>query len=278
MTPKRVLFVSPSPRKRARAAVRVVKKRRVKVMRRSSKKKSTMKSRLRLSGMTSFGRPEAKQVLTLDQEVTNLSTRTWGAVNLMQVPITAAGGNMNSRAGREAHVSGILHKVTWRNLTETLLKVYEFWIIPLQYDSTTINDAALQDDFFTVHGQANDNDRAWTAVLASQLYDEPINSNKFIVVKKRVTKLAPSTGSAVSAYGTLSCMKSFKSYIPINRKYTYGHVGDGESAVNTLQPPVFYITFTIDQLTASSTAVRAAACQREIHMVTYFRDGESGMK
>lgn len=282
MTPKRVLFVTPSPRKRARVSS-VVKKNRVRMIRpkfKKSSKKVSIKRRLKKTGISSFGRPESKQVMTLDQDVVSIGTRTWGAVNLMQISQIAAGAipQMNTRIGREVSVAGILHKVTWRNNTDKVLKVYEYWVIPLQYNSDTVNDAALQDDFFSVHGGVNDNDRTWLPTLPSMIFDEPVNPNKYTVLKKRVTKLGP--GSAVGTtgnYGNLSSLKYHKTYIPINRKYTYGHAQDSESALNTLQPPVFYITFIIDQMTPNGTTVTAAAVSREAHIVTYFRDGESGL-
>jgi len=251
------------------------------VRRRSSKKRSR-RTRLAKTGVRSFGPPDAKNVSILEQAAVGINTRTWGATNMMRIPWSTTNNN-NARCSNQAHVSGMLHVMTIRNLLAVPIRYYEYWVIPKIYNPLTISDALLQDDFYTAHGFVIDKDRVWTPLLPSYLYNEPVNPDKYTVLKKRITNLAPRTGSSGSyPMGLDKSERHFKTYIPVGRKYNYGSqvtsgvINDGEPDI-PIEPPIFYISFCIDTITATNTAVTTNAVFRELHMVTFFRDGESGM-
>lgn len=166
--------------------------------------------------------------------------------------------------------------MNYRNNTSAFLRLYEYWIIPKQYDSQTISDALLQRDWFTAHGIATDKDRAWAATYPSQYYDEPINPEKYTVVKKKVTNFSPGLTNSNNV-GKMSQVKTSSFYLPINKKYSYGATVDGDTT-NPLQAPVFYVSYVIDYLTPTGTVQTPAALTRDMHFITFFRDGESGMK
>jgi len=285
MKTRRTYYASPAPRKKARTMSLVVKKSRsmkTRPVRRRSAKKGSKKARLTKTGVKSFGPPNAKNVTIFEQQAIGISSRTWGAVNLMRIPLSLSNGN-NTRCSNQAHVSGVFHNMTIRNLLAVPVKYYEYWIIPKVYDSQTISDTLLQKDWFTVHGLVVDRDRNWRADEGSLIYNEPINPDRFIVLKKRVTMLAPRTGSSGSyPMGNLKNEVTRKNYIPINRKYNYGSPNtviannDGEPDI-PIEAPVFYINYAIDTLTAQPTSITNNALLREMHIVTFFRDGESGM-
>jgi len=185
---------------------------------------------------------------------------------------------LNARCGQDAHIVGFMHKSNYRNNTNGALKVYEMWIIPLQWNSNNYGDANLQNDLFTRHGLSLDTDGTWSNDLASILYDEPINSAKFCVLKKRSFTLAPRLATGLlDNGGNLRNFKMNNIWIKVGRKYTYGTSTDsGEVADTSIQPPVFYISWTNGILEAPGTAPETNAVTRELHVVTYFRDGESG--
>lgn len=239
------------------------------------KKRSWRKKALSMTGTRSTRRPGSKMLLSLDREAESVSTRTWGSTNLCQIPYSVS-NTLNTRSGNDCRISGFLHKVGMRNNTNLWLKYYEYWIIPRQWNSETYTDADLQNDFLVVHGAATDQDRTWTATLASIIYDEPINGKKFTVLKKKVTTLPPAAATATNA-GSLRMLRTYKTWIPVNRTYNYGSFGEGETSNTPLEPPIFYINFVVDQLSATATPIQASAITRELHIVTYFRDGESGM-
>lgn len=186
----------------------------------------------------------------------------------------------NARCGQEAHVIGFMHRTNWQNTGYNgPVRVYEFWIVPKQYSSeSSFTDAQLQDDFFTRHGLALDKDGSWTDNLPSILYDEPVNSDKFLVLKKKTFLLGTcNMASATQNTGSITAYRQHKTFIKLNRKFTYGDItADGETSSVCLQPPVFYINFVIPQMQATGTP-SPGLINREAHIVTYFRDGESGM-
>ena len=185
---------------------------------------------------------------------------------------------MNARAGTEAHVLGFMCKRTYRNLTIAPLHIYEYWIVPRNYDAATWNDAQLQDDFHTRHGLAEDKDGSWVNNLSPILYNEPVNSEKYLVLKKKRTLLAgQGQGSRFDIdflWGKSSCVE-LSDFIRLDRKYTYGSFNDSEPQDLPIQPPVYYIFFAANTFGRTETV---GSFRREHHVVTYFRDAASGMK
>jgi len=282
MVAKRTLFtVTPSPRKRSRVSKsprRVVFKSAMVKRRRTSSKKLSKKARLRKTGLSTFGKLHSKQHVVLDRDAELWQTRQWSATNLGSIPKqTEAGGVMNKRIGNEVSIGGYLFKVNFKNTGDRLQKIYEYWVIPHNYTAETVSDASLQKSFFTMHGQSTDNDRDWATNLTSMLYDEPINPDKYTVIKKRVTNLGPgNTTTNMNPFGLRNWV-NYSTYIPVNRKYTYGaEIADAESATLPIQAPVFYISFAVEQFSLG-TATPQASFTREMHVVTFFRDGESGL-
>jgi len=293
MPAKRVLFVSPSPAKRRRTMVVKAMPARSRGVRKSSRGRSKYvkksyrgRSRMgykakarRAAGLKAFGPPNSKQSMRLDQDVTSIATRTWGAVNLCSIPHNV-NNVQNARCGQEAHITGFLHKVNWSNNSNFIQCVYEYWVVPLNYDPATVSDATLQDDFHSRHGFEADRDGTWANNLNYLLYDEPVNPEKFLVLKKRRFLLGPSASSVTSGgsnLGSRPCYREFKDFIKLNRKFTYGVQTDTELTTVPIQAPVFYINFVIQTMTGNGTAPVPAQLQREAHIITYFRDGESGL-
>jgi len=291
MPAKRVLFVSPSPAKRRRTMVVKAMPARSRGIRKSSRGRSKYtkksyrgRSRVgykslarRAAGLKAFGPPNSKQTLRLDQEATPIATRTWGAVNLCTIPHNV-NNVQNARVGQEAHISGFLHKVNWANTSGSIQCVYEYWLVPRNYDPATVSDATLQDDFHSRHGFEADRDGSWANNLNYLLYDEPINPEKFLVLKKRRFMLAPQ--SMVNIAGNMGGMPSyreFKNFIKLNRKFTYGVQTDTESVSIPIQAPVFYINFVIPVMSGTGATPVSNQLLREAHIVTFFRDGESGL-
>lgn len=238
------------------------------------------KRALRASGLSSFKAPACKQTTRLDQQASVVQSRTWGAVNLCSVPFASA-NVQNARCGQEASVVGVMSKINWFNRSQYIMQIYEYWIVPKNYDPQTVSDATLQDDFFTRHGQPADRDGSWAPNLASILYDEPVNPEKYHVLKKRKTTLGPSawpTTGLGANMGSAPCYKEYKEFIKIGRKYTYGTTVDSETIEPPIQAPVFYVNFWIPIMTENgSVPTTGTELTREAHIVTYFRDGESGM-
>jgi hypothetical protein len=243
-----------------------------------------------VTGMSVNTPPHAKQVMQLDQDAVTVNDRTFGAVNLCKVPFAfAPAQNDIGRVGREANILGFWHINTWLNKTNNLIKVYQYWITPRQYDSETFSDADLVDDFYTRHALGGgDADGTWLDVMPSYLYDDPVNSAKFVVLKKKTFMLAPGLGvagaAARPAMNNLDGYHKQRFFVKLNRKYTYGSTsseggaGDGEDGDNPIQPPVFWITFHVTVSEPFLTSAGSSPLTRESHIVTYFRDGESGAK
>jgi len=282
MSVKRTLVtMTPSLRKRARVSKsprKLIFKSVAVKRRRTSSKKTSKKARLRKTGLSTFGKLHSKQHVVLDRDAELWQTRQWSATSLGSIPKqTEPGGVMNKRIGNEVSIGGYLFKVNFKNNDSRVHRIYEYWVIPHNYSPENLTDAELQKNFFVMHGQATDNDRNWTNNLTTMLYDEPINPDKFTVLKKRVTMLGPGNVTTNMNPAGLRNWVNYSTYIPINRKYTYGaEVADTESALQPIQPPVVYISFCVTQMELASAPV-IAALQREMHVVTFFRDGESGM-
>lgn len=283
MGPKRVLFVTPSPRKRARGRKAVLIKTRSRTLRRRPKrilkKKSkrirpTARSRAGLSG---YAPPACKNVITVDA-VTSLPTRFWSSVDMCKIPRSDT-NSMSARCGMDAHVVGFMHRANWRNNLTQPVKVYQFWVVPLLHKEGGLTDAELQADFFTRHGLSTDNDATWTTTTASMLYDEPVNSQRLLVLKKSTFILGPvNTGGTNQNYGTTSCVRRQNMFIKLNKKYTYGNfAGDAEDESVPIQPSVIWISWVAPLFESPTGTSVTAAVQRELHIATYFRDGESGM-
>lgn len=173
-----------------------------------------------------------------------------------------------------------MHRASYLNQTSTPVKVYQLWVVPKFYTEDGLTDTQLQADLFTRHGLSTDKDASWANNSASILYDEPINSSKFALLKKKTFVLgtntmapqAPNTNS-----GTRSAYYQEKMWIPLNRKYTYGSLADGETEIRTLQPPVYWISWCAGLIDDQNTLPAAGTIKRQLHVATYFRDGESGM-
>jgi len=293
MPAKRVLFVSPSPAKRRRTmvvkamparnrGVRRTVRGGSKIVRKSSRGRSRIGYKAlakRAAGLKAFGPPNSKQTLRLDQSNQSIPSRTWGAVNLCSIPHNL-NNVQNARSGQEAHITGFLHKTNWMNITQSIVAVWEYWVVPRNYDAATVSDATLQDDFHSRHGFESDRDGTWAANLPFLLYDEPVNPEKYLVLKKRRFKLGPSslgtTGPRSNA-GSLPCYREFKDFIKLNRKFTYGVQTDTESVTLPIQAPVFYINFCVEVMTEGGQLPVPGTCLREAHIITYFRDGDSGL-
>jgi len=291
MPAKRVLFVSPSPAKRRKTmvvramparsrGVRGTGRRRSKVFRKTSRGRSRVGYKAkakRAAGLSTFGPPNSKQTMRLDQAQTDIATRTWGAVNLCSIPHNV-NNVQNARTGQEAHVSGFLHKVNWANIGNQIQCVYEYWIVPRNYDPATVSDATLQDDFHTRHGFEQDRDGSWAPNLNYLLYDEPVNPEKYLVLKKRRFLLAPTSSASVGGnMGSTPSYREFKNFIKLNRKFTYGVQTDTESVSLPIQAPVFYINFVIPVMTTTGANPQSGQILREAHIITFFRDGDSGL-
>jgi len=282
MGAKRVLFVTPSPKKRARTARvtigRVKNMKRTLSKKRRSRKKARLTSARSLTGLKYLGKPDSKNVVQVDQSAT-VSTRVFSATDMCAIPYSAT-NVVNARCGQDAHISGFMHRATFQNYMVYPIKIWEMWVVPKFYTEDGLTPSQLQADFFTRHGLPADKDASWTDTTASILYDEPINSSKFAVLKKRSFVLGSGPSSAAQVTANTGSMKNFKMeklWIPLNRKYTYGSLIDGETEIRTLQAPVYYITWAAGILDDNATAPTASAFKRQIHSVTYFRDGESGM-
>jgi len=159
-----------------------------------------------------------------------------------------------------------------------------------------MTDADLQNDFYTIHGEARDTDVNWTSTRPSYLYDEPVNSNKFTVLKKKVMTLAPysstgGTNGSIQYYGRLNTYVQNKMFVKLNRKFTYGTApyeeplgelsvekGDAdETGDEPIQAPVFWISFVVPIMQAVNTAPANNCVFRESHVITFFRDEGSGL-
>lgn len=115
-----------------------------------------------------------------------------------------------------------------------------------------------------------------------------INSNKYSVLKKKVTNLAPAGSGGF--FNKTNTYVSSKRFIKLNRKFTYG-TAEYEGAVGDLtatfgdpdegffpeQPSVFYISFAIPVMESVNTPPIDACVRREMHVITYFRDTSSGL-
>jgi len=236
--------------------------------------------------MSSRAPPHCKQFKQLEQSAVTIQDRTWGAVNLCKVPaLSTPAVDVNSgRVGTEARIMGFFMINTWMNKTNSLIKVYQYWITPRNYDPEVTTDTFLQDDFYTRHGLGFDDDGPWLPNLGSYLYDDPVNSKKFLVLKKKTFMLAPGAGvSGAAARPQMNKIDGFKSqkmFIKLDRKFTYGmggEGGDGETPNLPIQPPVYWVTFHVAMSEPFGTDPGSSGVTRESHIVTYFRDGESGM-
>lgn len=288
MAAKRVLFVTPSPRKRARltprgriARVRVLtrriaRRRRGMPMRRTVTRRKLPSARTR-TGLTSLKGPDAKNSVRVEVSG-NIGTRVWGAVDMCAIPESLTAVAHNARCGLEAHISGFSHRADFRNNTADCLRVYQYWIVPLFYKEDGLTDAELQADFFTRHGLTAETDASWSTTASSILYDEPVNGAKFAILKKSCFNLGSANLQANTLNtGSASAYKFQRLWIPLNRKYTYGHALDGEDTTRTIQPPVYYVSWCTKLFEADGTASVGSVLSRQIHSMVYFRDGESGM-
>lgn len=195
------------------------------------------------------------------------------------IPQAAVTVAQNARCGLDAFISGFFVKSNWKNNTALPIKVYNFWVVPLVYKENGLTDAELQADFYTRHGLTADNDGSWVATNGSIFFDEPINPQKFAVLKQAHFILGGSgLANATNGHGQYPTYKRQKFWIPLNRRYTYGNFEqDGEVSERTIQAPVYYISFCVGLLEPDGTGVGVQQVQRETHHITYFRDGESGM-
>jgi len=281
MVAKRVLFVTPSPKKRARTMRvtmnRVKNMKRTLSKKRRSRKNTRLTSARSLTGLRTLGKPQSKNVLQVDQSAT-VGTRVWSSTDLCAIPYSAT-NVVNARCGQDAHISGFMHRAIFVNNLNTPMKIYELWLVPKFYTEDGLTPAQLQADMYSRHGLATDKDASWTDTTASILYDEPINSSKFALLKKRTFILGSSGVSSTSQTntGSAKCYKQEKLWIPLNRKYTYGSLADGETEIRSLQAPVFYVTWACGVSEDNGAVSVGSALKRQIHSVTYFRDGESGM-
>lgn len=282
MTYKRTRsFRKRSFRKKSRGKVTTLaRKRVVRVILKKRRKPVVRKAALKKAGLSKYIVPMCKQTERLSQQRVGIATRVWGAVNLCRIPQSAS-NVQNARCGNDANIIGVHHVTNWANRCGCAVKVYEFWIIPKNYDHLDVDqDAALQQDFFTKHGQPSDNDADWLPNVASLLYDEPINKQKFEVLKKNVFILGAVSGGTFlqvtdNSLQQKANFKLQKFWIPIKRKFTFGSAVDGEDPVTPVQAPVFYINWAVELMGADATVSTPNALWRESHIITYFRDGES---
>jgi len=258
----------------ARASVRRRPKR-VPTLRR--KRRVRAKARLQ-TGLSSFVPPQSKMRLQIDENANQMSTRTLQVVNLCSLTKNVNNVN-NERSGQEAFISGFYHRMLWQNLSNAVgpIRIYQLWVIPKNWDPEAVSiNTEMRKSLFTAHGLADDKDRSWSTLLASQLYDEPINEAKYTVLKKKAFTLG-----VYNVNDGFATYRSENFWIPLKRKYTYGTPvggeggGDAESDNNTVQPPVIYMQWSCPILQDTGAAVTTAAVRRDAHVVTYFRDGDS---
>nr|WAQ80596.1 MAG: putative capsid protein [Circoviridae sp.] len=225
------------------------------------------------AGIGAFGKPACKQIIALDREAEAVNTRTLSAVNLCQIQ-RSAGNTNNERAGTEVHITGFLCKCGFRNITDRVVILYEYWLVPVAY-FPGFDD--ISTNMFTKHGMVDDMDNNWVATAPSMMFDEPINPNAFKVLKKRKTLLSPGT-SFTNTFPQDKGKSSayYTNFIRLDRKFTYGSIEDGEDERETLQAPVYYVTWCNFEMEPTGSNP-ANALARELHLITYFRDGESGL-
>lgn len=285
MGAKRVLFVTPSPKKkrRTRSPTRVARSTRrasKTISRRRPKRFKSVRARKNEAGLSRFQGPRCKTVARLDQPVTSFTTRSFQWTNLCAVAYDGT-NKQNKRSGPECEIIGTRHVMNWQNLSSAPVKIYNYWIVPKQWKPET-STADLVDDFYTRHGLDEDTDGSWASDLATYLYDEPVNPDKYTVVKTAHFTLAPGNYADGAPFwklgGTMTNYKKHKMWIPLNRKFTYGSVADaGETTLNPLQPPLLHVCFGIFPMTTDGVEASNLVL-RESHVITFFRDGTSGMK
>jgi len=224
-------------------------------------------------GMQRFTTP-AKNIVQIDQNFTTINEKTWSAVDLCAIAQSTAVGLNNVRDHRWVHISGFKHKANWINTSNIHIIVYQYWLVPKQY-TPGITDADLQSEFFTQPGQAADVDENWRTDSGQMDYDQQINSEKFMVLKKVKFTLGPANQLVSDVQKSeLNSTKSENMYISLNRKFTYEQVVGEANVTRTEQPPVFYINFCV-RMGTNPTPTQSPVVSRELRVVTYFRDGPS---
>jgi len=188
---------------------------------------------------------------------------------------------MNARCANSCQVVGFKHRMNWKNLSGRVYKVHQYWIIPKQWNPL-VATADLQKDFYTRHGLPDDQDGSWLYDQSAYLFDEPCNPERYTVIKQNKFLLGPGNGTAnLNFWNPNLAPRSYVEqdfWIPLNRKFTYGSLSDpGELSTHVQQPPVIYVSFVVEPSTIGGTQA-ATDIQREAHLITFFRDGESGMR
>jgi len=240
------------------------------------KKFKTLRARKAQAGLSSLGAPKCKTTVNIDNVAESFPTRTFTFKDLCIIPKSDT-NVQNARNGQSAQIMGFRHKEWFANLSNLAMHIWCIWAIPKQYNP---GDTALvvTDDFYTRHGLADDQDGSWQETLPSYLFDEPINPDKWTVIKRKKIVLGPGVAAAAgSLLPNKDCQKTINTWIPLNRKFTYGSAGDSEQTTLPLQPPVYYISFCCPPFQPTGTPTPNLVL-RERHVITYFRDGESGMK
>jgi len=220
----------------------------------------------------------------MDDPRSSVAIRTFRHKNLCQIPHDGT-NKQNARMGTEAHIVGFRHRMNWENVSGEILKIHQYWIIP-KIHKHAYATSDLTDDFYTRHGLDTDTDGDWGYQLDSYLYDEPVNPLRYTVVMKKKTILAPSYRLTEAGFTKnpaplpkKSCFVEQDFWIPLNRKFTYGTIEDaGEVSTYVEQPSLIYVEFVVPLMQVGTGQQQLNNLVfREEHVITYFRDGTSGM-
>ena len=263
-----------TPRRRMLTRKRVSTKTTVRSLR---ERRSARRARKLTVGLPPRMRPISKAIVQLNQDRTNISERTWSAIDLCAIASTTAAGLANVRDGRAVTISGFKHMHNWFNLSNNHVTVYNFWISPKQYKQSSITDAELQAEWFRRDGEAADVDQDWKTDADHISYQQAINKDKFIVLKTAHFKLGPGNEGTIIEKSSMSSVKTQRIWVPLNRKFTYEQqAGDngGSDLTRTEQAPVFWVSYAIRHALASG-GVNSALVSRQSRIVTFFRDGSS---
>jgi len=248
------------------------------------KKFKSLRARKREAGLTTIAGPRCKTFVPMDDTRASAAVRTFRHKNLCQIPHNGANAQ-NARNGQEAHIVGFRHRQTWENISGEIMKLHQYWVIP-KIHKHAYATSDLTDDFYTRHGLPDDNDGDWGYQLDSYLYDEPVNPLRYTVIKKKKTLLAPSYRLTEAGFtkntnplGSKPSIIEQDFWIPLNRKFTYGSLSDaGEVTTYVEQPSVIYIEFLCPIMQPGTGQQQLNnLVYRDEHVITFFRDGTSGM-
>jgi hypothetical protein len=239
----------------------------------------SLRARKNQAGLSRFNAPACKTTVVADDLVQSYDINNFEWTNLCRVPYNGA-NTQNARSGQECNVIGFRIRETYKNVSTYVIKCHQIMAIPKQWDPLKAT-ADLTDDFYRRHGLAEDNDGSWSSLLGSYLFEEPVNPDKWTVLYRTSFLLSPGqTAIGPPNFNNVPNYDNYKEidkWVPLRRRFTYGSLSDaGETTAPPNQPPVIYITFAHPVQTFNGVATPNLVT-RERHLITYFRDGSSGM-